>query len=805
MKISYRWLQQYIPIGETPEETGARLTATGLEVESIDLYEPVKGGLRGLVIGEVLTCSRHPNADKLFVTTVDVGAGTPLPVVCGAANVAAGQKVVVALPGTTLYPHQGQPLTINSAKIRGAISEGMICAEDEMGMGSSHDGIMVLNTDLPNGTPAAQFFRLETDYIFEIGLTPNRADAASHIGVARDLKAVTGLPIQWPDVTAFRIDNTDRHIPVTVEHTEACPRYSAVTLSGITVRPSPSWLQNRLKSIGLTPINNVVDATNFVLHEMGQPLHAFDADKIAGGRVTVKILPADTPFVTLDGKERRLTGHDLMICNGLGEGLCIAGVFGGLHSGVTAETQNIFLESACFSPAYIRKTAIHHQLKTDASFRFERGTDPNLTVFALQRAALLIKELAGGHISSEVTDVYPHKAESRKLVVKEKNIDRLIGKKIERKQKVSILERLDIAVSDQTPETFTVSVPPYRAEVTSEADIAEEILRIYGFNNIELREETGTGYLAAFPAKDIERFRETMSHMLAGSGYFEIMTNSLTSEAWHKKNKLNAPGSAIEILNKLSEDQGVLRQTLVFSGLEVCAHNIRRRQKDLKLFEFGKVYWKEGAGYREAEKLALFLSGNRQTENWQNPTRLVRYHDLAQAVAHVLKKCALAADQTPLAQDDVLEYGMIITANEKPVGKIGKVKAALARDFGLKQEVFYAELDVEALFAAASPAIQYQEVPRFPEVRRDLSLVIDEQVSFARIEALVKQTESRLIREVIAFDVYQGDKIPPGKKAYALGFTLYDEMKTLTDEEIDAAMNRLMAAFEIEMQAVIRR
>lgn len=805
MKISYNWLRQYIDLRETPEETGARLTATGLEVERIEPYEPLKGGLRGLVIGQVLTCDRHPQADKLYVTTVDVGAGKPLPVVCGAANVAAGQKVVVALPGATLFPYGKEPVTIKTSKIRGEVSEGMLCAEDELGLSNRHDGILVLATTLPNGTPAASYFNVETDYVFEIGLTPNRADAASHVGVARDLKAVTGLPLQWPDVAAFRVENNSRPIEVTIENSAACPRYSAVSLSGVTVQPSPPWLQNRLRAVGVAPINNVVDATNFVLHELGQPLHAFDADKIAGGRVVVKTLPAGTPFTTLDGKQRHLTATDLMICNAHGEGLCIAGVFGGLEAGISAETKNIFLESACFASDSIRKTALHHQLKTEASFRFERGTDPHLTVFALQRAALLIKEIAGGHISSALTDVYPKKIGNRKLVVKEKNIHRLIGKKIDRVQMTSILERLDMAVSEETPATFTVSVPPYRVDVATEADIAEEILRIYGFNNIELREEAGTDYLASHPAKDINRFRKTIAQMLAAGGFFEIVTNSLTHEAYHKKSTLHTPGSAIKILNKLSEEQGALRQTLLFSGLEVCAHNIHRRQKDLKLFEFGKVYWHDGTAYQEAEKLALYLSGNWQTENWQTPTRAVRYHDLAQAVTHLLKKSALVAGQQVLAHDDVLEYGMRLTANGQPIGKLGKVHTPLAREFGLKQEVFYAEIEVAALFGSAAPPIQYQEVPRFPEVRRDLSLVIDEQVSFAQIEALVKKTENHLIREVIAFDVYEGDKIPPGKKAYALGFTLWNEAKTLTDEDIDRTINRLITAFEKEMQAVIRR
>lgn len=805
MKISYRWLQQYIDVKESPEQTGSRLTGTGLEVESIEAFETIKGGLRGLVIGEVLTCTKHPNADKLSVTTVAVGTDQPAAIVCGAANVAAGQKVVVALPGATLYPFAGEPFTIKETKIRGEVSQGMICAEDEIGLSADHAGILVLQTNLPNGTPAATFFNIESDFVFEIGLTPNRADAASHIGVARDLRAVTGSSLRLPDVAEFKTSASTLTIPVVVENPVACPRYSGVTISGVTVHESPIWLQNRLKAIGLSPINNVVDVTNFVLHELGQPLHAFDADRIAGKKVVVKSLEKDTPFVTLDGKVRKLAATDLMICDGSGKGMCIAGVFGGLHSGVSAETKNIFLESACFSPDSIRKTGLYHQLKTDASFRFERGTDPNMTVFALKRAALLIQEVADGHISSDIVDVYPKPIENRTLLVKEKNIDRLLGKKIERVDKISILESLDIQTVQQDADTFTVSIPPYRVDVTQEADIAEEILRIYGFNNIALREEAGTDFLANFPAKDMNRFRHALGELLTANGFYEVLTNSLTNQAYQQKNPVRAAGQPVEILNKLSEEQGILRQTMLFTGLEVCAHNINRKQRDLKLFEFGKIYWKEDTQYHEAEQLALYMAGNWQSENWQQATRSVSYHDLAQQVAHILQRASIQPEQTQLQGDDILEYGMQLWWQKKMIGKVGKVKPTIARDLGVKQDVFYAELELSHLFAAAQPAFRYREVPKFPEVRRDLSLVLDQAVSFADIKALVQKTERKLVRDIVAFDVYQGDKIPPGKKAYALGFTLLDETKTLTDEEIETTMNKLMAAFEKEMQAIIRK
>lgn len=805
MKISYSWLKQYIDIPESAEEIGKVLTSTGLEVESVQPFESVKGGMKGLVVGEVLTCARHPNADKLSVTTVDVGGTEPLHIVCGAPNVAAGQKVVVATPGTTVHPLKGEPFTIKSTKIRGEQSEGMICAEDEVGLGESHAGIMVLNTTLPNGTPAAQHFSIEEDFVIEIGLTPNRADAASHIGVARDIRAAKSRTLKLPGVEAFKTDNTNLAIPVKVENPAACPRYSAVTISGVTVAESPDWLKNRLKSIGLTPINNIVDITNFVLHETGQPLHAFDAGEITGKEVIVKTLPAGTRFTTLDGKERVLTSGDLMICN-RSEGMCIAGVFGGIKSGISAKTKNIFLESAYFSPAYIRKTGMHHGLKTDASFRFERGTDPNQTVYALKRAAMLIKEIAGGLISSEVVDVYPHKIDNRVIEVKDRNVDRLIGKKIPREQVVDILERLEISVIASQADRFTVSVPPYRVDVTQEADVVEEILRIYGFNNVELLEIAGTDYLAYFPEKDINSFKRRIGEMLAGNGFYEIITNSLTNAAYSAKHNLQFEGKPVEMLNKLSEEQGILRQTMLFTGLEVCAYNINRKQKDLKLYEFGKIYRKEDSGaYGEEERLALYLTGNLETENWQNKTKAVSYFDAAQQVAHILQKSGLNNTREEKTEHPLFDYGVRILKGGKEIGIVGKVKSALTKDFGIKQEIFYADLSTSLLFKSASPKFVVQEVPRFPEVRRDLSLVLDKKVTFSEIKDLVLATEKKLIKEIIAFDVYEGDKVPEGKKAYALGFTLLDEAKTLTDEEIERTMVKLMGAFEEKMGAVIRK
>ena len=810
MKISYNWLKQYIDIPESAEEIGNTLTATGLEVESVVPFESIKGGLAGLVIGEVLTCAKHPNADKLSITTVDVGGERPLNIVCGAPNVTAGQKVVVATVDTTVHPTKGASFLIKSAKIRGEQSEGMICAEDEIGMGESHAGIIVLQTTVANGTKAAEFYNIQSDYVFEIGLTPNRADAASHIGVARDIKAAKKRELKLPSVENFKTDNTSLTIPVVVENTEACLRFSSVTISGIAIKESPDWLKNRLRSIGLSPINNIVDITNYVLHETGQPLHAYDADQIGRKKVIVKTLAAGTKFKTLDGKERSLTANDLMVCDGDSTGMCIGGVFGGIASGVSATTSSILLEGACFSSQYIRKTGMHHGLKTDASFRFERGTDPNNTVYAVKRAAMLIKEIAGGLISSDIVDVYPAKIENRIIEIKDKNVNRLIGKALPREEMFSILEYLDIKIVDKKEDRFKVSVPPYRVDVTQEADVVEEILRIYGFNNIELSEIAGTDYLASFPEKDMNTYKKSIGEMLAANGFYEILTNSLTNVAYHQKHALTFEGEPVGILNKLSEEQGILRQTMLFTGLEVCSYNINRKQKDLKLFEFGKIYWKNPSvesklKYKEEERLALYVTGNFETENWQNKTRAITYYDVAQQVSHLLQKSSVENIKQEPLNDPLFEYGMKIIKGTKEIGKLGKVKTALTKDFGIKQEIFYADLNTALLFKGANPKFVVQEVSKFPEVRRDLSLVLNKQVTFAEIKELVLATEKRLIKDIIAFDVYEGDKIPEGKKAYALGFTLLDENKTLTDEEIDKTMTRLMSAFEGKMGAVIRK
>ncbi|HYG19137.1 MAG TPA: phenylalanine--tRNA ligase subunit beta [Ohtaekwangia sp.] len=804
MTISYNWLKEYIDIPESPEEIGKVLTATGLEVERIEEYETVPGGLKGLVIGEVLTCVKHPNADKLSVTQVDAGGEKPLQIVCGAPNVAAGQKVIVALPGVTVYPTSGDPFTIRNAKIRGEHSEGMICAEDEIGLGKSHAGIIVLQTDAANGTPATQHYNVQSDHLIEIGLTPNRADAASHIGVARDIKASKNRLIKWPTVDHYKTDNHNLVIPVEVENIKACPRYSGVTLTGVTVKESPEWLRQRLSAIGVAPINNIVDVTNFICHELGQPLHAFDAARISGKQIRVKTMPAGTKFTTLDNKERALLSTDLMICDTQG-GMCIAGVFGGIGSGISTDTRDIFLESAYFSPDYIRKTAMHHQLKTDASFRFERGTDPNMTIYALKRAVLLIQELAGGTVSSDIVDIYPERIENRRIEIKDKNVNRLIGKTIPRQEVFELLTRLDIHVVEKPEDSFTVSVPPYRVDVLQEADVVEEILRIYGLNNIPLPETSRTDYLAEFPEKNIDRYKRSIGELLAGNGFYEIWTNSLTNAAYQQRHNLTFDGETVEILNKLSEEQGILRQTMLFTGLEVCVHNINRRQRDLKLFEFGKIYSRASGKYREEERLALYFTGNLETENWQRPSHAVTYHDLAQHVHHIFLKSGIQQVAQRNIKDQLLEYGAQLMSGNEEIGRIGKVKSALLKDFGIRQEIFYADLSTSLLFKAANPKLVIQEVTKFPEVRRDLSLVLNKQVSFDEIRQLILETEKRLVKNIIAFDVYEGENIPAGKKAYALAFILLDENKTLTDEEIDKVMGRLINAFEQKLGAVIRK
>jgi phenylalanyl-tRNA synthetase beta chain len=813
MKISLNWLKNFIEITESAQELDELLTGTGLEVESIERHEAILGGLQGFVVGEVLTCERFEIKEKILsLTTVDIGAGTPSQIVCGATNVKAGQKVIVATVGTTLYDHAaGKPIfQITSKKTYGYLSEGMICAEDELGIGTSHDGILVLDTDsggvpLANGTPAAQYFNLEADLLIEIGLTPNRADAASHWGVARDVKAKTGREITLPLIEQFKVENNNFPIELIVEKPEDCPRFCGVTIDGVEVKESPDWLRKSLETIGLRPINNIVDITNYICHGLGQPLHAYDWYAIKGQKIIVKTLPVGTKFTTLDEIERTLGETDLMICDAE-EPIGIAGVFGGMKSGIKPETNRVYLEVAYFDPASVRKTAQRHGLKTDASFRFERGTDPNAKLFTLKYAVLLIQELAGGIVSSEVTDFYPTPIEDFKVKVSYKNIDRLIGKKIDKSLIHDILDKLEIGIFNNTEDGFVALVPAYRVDVTREADVIEEILRIYGFNNVELSATLGTDFLSSFPAKDRENLQLKLTQILAANGFNEIITNSLTKPAYSELIKADLPSGNVEILNKLSEDLGVMRQTMLFSGLEVLAYNINRRQKDLRVFDFGKTYHKINDKYIEKRHLAIFITGNSATETWQMKSQKVTFHTLVSAVNKVLGSLGIKNfDSKPLEDSATFEYGLSYLVNKKEVVKLGLVKPTIAKKAEVKQYVFFADIDWDYLFKQYNSKTIFMELPKFPEVRRDLSLVIDKTVSFDQIQKLARNYEKNLLKQINVFDVYQGDNLGEGKKSYSVSFMLQDYEQTLTDKVIDKTMEKLMAAFEKEIGAVIRK
>ncbi|MFN3999354.1 phenylalanine--tRNA ligase subunit beta [Algoriphagus sp.] len=803
MKISINRLKKYLALSESPEEIAALLTQSGLEVEGVEEFVSVPGGLEGIVIGEVLTCEKHPDADKLSLTTVDIGTGTPSQIVCGAPNVAKGQKVAVATVGAKLFPTSGEPFEIKKAKIRGLASEGMICAEDEIGLGTSHAGIMILDTELPNGTPASEYFEVSQDQVLEIGLTPNRADAASHLGVARDLKALLGRPISLPEEMSLIVEKTGPSISVEVQNPIDCPRYAGVLMTDLKVGPSPQWLQNFLTSLDLEPINNIVDITNFILHDLGQPLHAFDADKIFEGKIIVGKLSKGTPFVTLDEKERKLSGEELMICDPQG-GLCIAGIFGGNHSGVSDQTTSIFLESAYFSPDVIRKGSQFHGLKTDASFRFERGTDPNMPVYALKTAVKLLQEIAGGKVASEIIDLYPVPTEDFVIEVSYAHINRLIGKKIAPIEVKSILESLDIKVENETEEGFTAIVKPYRVDVTREADIIEEVLRIHGFHQVELSENLKTDYLAEHPVKDLNKLQYRMTEMLAGQGYFELITNSLTKPVYAEKSGFLDPSLNVEIFNKLSEDLGVMRQTLLFNGLEVLAHNINRRQTDLKCFEFGTVYQKTGDGYKEGRRLAIFHSGNRSSESWIETDKPFGFSDIYMTVERILERLNIEVGQFSMIESAPFSYGLTLKLGEKVLGSVGLVDEKILKLAEVRQEVWFAELDWDLLTKKASGLKKFQEISKFPEVRRDLSLVIDKTVTYDQVKGVAEKAGGRLVRRIGVFDVYQGDKIDSGKKAYALSFYLQDQENTLTDKVIEKTMSKLIQAFQDQVGAIIR-
>ena len=808
MKISYNWLKQYLKLEMPAEDTAVILTDLGLEVEGIEHFESVKGGLKGVVVGHVLECEKHPNADKLKITKVDVGGEAPLQIVCGAPNVAQGQKVLVATIGTVLYDKEGKPFEIKKGKIRGEESYGMICAEDELGLGESHDGIMVLDSKREVGTPASKVFEVETDEVFEIGLTPNRADAMSHYGVARDLRAGLmqkgiSLELITPSITKFHVDNRSLKMDIEVQNKKLVPRYTGVTISNVRVDESPEWLQNKLKAIGITPKNNVVDATNYVLHGMGQPIHAFDADHIIGRKVIVKNADEGTKFKTLDGVERTLNAEDIMICDAE-KPLCIAGVLGGENSGITHFTRNVFLESAYFDAVSVRKTAKRHGINTDASYRFERGINIEDCKYALMYAAVLIENIAGGVISSDVIDFYPKKQEDFQVFLTFEKIDKLIGQKISRDTIKAILHSLDIKVNSFTERGLGLSVPSYRVDVQREADVIEEILRIYGYNNVIFPEKLNAT-MAHSNKYDDHNIQNVVADQLVAQGFFEIMTNSLVSEK--EITTYSQAEQAVKLLNPLSSDLGYMRKNLVFSGLEVIAYNNNRKRSDLKLFEFGKNYHYIDGNYTESKHLVLYLTGNTLPEYWGAPAQKTSFFELKGVVESLFERLGLKEITIlPLeANDMVNSEGFRWQIGETLLGMIGVVKSKVLKDFDIKQEVLVADLHWEVILEQVQDhKVVYKEIAKYPEVRRDLALLLDEKVTFADLYEKAYATEKNLLKHVNLFDVYQGDKLPEGKKSYALSFVLQDNNKTLTDKQIDKTMQHLQDAFEKQLGATLR-
>ncbi|MCH5330249.1 MAG: phenylalanine--tRNA ligase subunit beta [Alistipes sp.] len=820
MNISYNWLKNYVDTDLTAEEIARILTDTGLEVEGLEKVESVKGGLEGVVVAEVLTCQPHPDSDHLNVTTVDVGAGEPLQIVCGAHNCRAGLKVLCATIGTVLYPDGGdEEFKIKKSKIRGVESFGMLCAEDELGIGSDHAGIMELPDNAATGTPAREYLGIKDDYLITIGLTPNRADAASHIGVARDLAAYLRsrghqTRLRMPDVSAFEVDNRNLEIDIEVQNSEACPRYAGVTVTGCKIGPSPEWMQNWLRAAGINPKNNLVDITNFVLFELGQPLHAFDAAKIDGGKVVVKTCPEGTPFVTLDGVERKLTANDLMICSAE-KPMCIAGVFGGLDSGISDSTTDVFIECAYFNPVWVRKTAKRFGLNTDASFRYERGIDPNIQVYAIKRAALLMKELAGGKISSDITDIRPVPAQDFRFDISFARIDALIGKHIPEETVRTILEALEVKIEAEKDGVLSVAVPPYRVDVQREADLIEEILRIYGYNNVEIPEHVNST-LSYSPKPDKPRLINMLSDMLTARGYVETMSNSLTKSAYYDELVSFTAEKCVKIMNPLSADLNVLRQTLLFNMLETVQLNVNRRNADLKLYEFGNCYFYNAenrnaenglAPYSEGYRLGIAVTGDQNAQTWNEKGRRSSFFTLKAAVELVLKRLGtdLNRIKTETAECDIFGEAVTMSLNGSELAKLGVVNPKITKTFDIKQEVYFAEIDFDRLVKSTKKHIvKAEELSKFPEVHRDLALLVDRSVTFEQLRDIALATEKRLLKSVTLFDVYEGEKLPAGKKSYALSFVLEDKTQTLNDKMIERTMENLQKQFELRAGAQIR-
>lgn len=807
MKISYNWLKQFIKIDWQTDEIAALLTDLGLEVEVVEKYQSVTGGLEGVVVGHVLTCIQHPNADRLKVTTVDVGEANPLQIVCGASNVAVGQNVPVATIGTILYDKDGKTILIKKGKIRDVESFGMICAEDELGVGDSHDGIMILDEKLKPGTLASTVFEIENDQVFEIGLTPNRADAMSHMGVARDIRAGllqsnVATELKTPSISNFRVDKRTLKMDVSVKDAKLAPRYCGVTISGLTVKPSPNWLQNRLKAIGIAPKNNIVDVTNYVLHELGQPLHAFDASKIKGNKVTVQTLKAGTKFVTLDDIERTLHEEDLMICDENGP-MCFAGVFGGKNSGVSDNTSSIFLESAYFNPVTIRKTAKRHALSTDASFRFERGIDPTITEYALKRAAILILEVAGGEITSDIIDIYPKKIEDFAVFLNFEKTRKLIGQELPKETIKKILVSLDIKVNSASDAGLGLIIPAYRVDVQREIDVIEEILRVYGYNNINFTKKLNAS-VSNSPRTEDYKIQNTIANQLVSLGFNEMMANSLTTPDYISLSEVLKEELNVLILNPLSKDLSAMRQSLLFSGLEAVSYNLNRRNSDLKLFEFGKSYHKLATENQENKHLSLFVTGNRLQESWTNPQKTSDFFLFKGYVNSILSRLGIEKLNSLPLLSDVFAEGMALGFGEEILVEFGTIKKNITKHFDIKQEVLFADFNWNAVLKLLSNRIKYQEIPKYPEVRRDLALLIDEKIAFDDIYKIARKSEKSLLKNIDLFDVYNGQNLPEGKKSYAVSFIIQDNTKTLTDEQIDKIMNKLQKNFEIELGAVLR-
>jgi phenylalanyl-tRNA synthetase beta chain len=810
MRISYNWLKEYITCSETPERVAEVLTSIGLEVESMETTG-LKSNLEGVVVGHVLECSQHPDADRLRVTKVDVGSGEPLQIVCGAPNVAAGQKVPVATIGAALQFADGKVIKIKRSKLRGVESFGMICAEDELGVGSSHDGIMVLNEQWKPGTAVRDLLKVESDTVFEIGLTPNRIDAASHYGVARDLAAALGLKVQLPSVDKF-MEGEGLGVTIKVENTEACPRYTGVTIHGVNVGPSPEWLQNRLLGIGLRPINNVVDITNFVLHEIGQPLHAFDVANIDDHQVVVHTCKEGTPFITLDGVERKLSNHDLMICSAK-HPMCIAGVFGGLDAGVTERTTAIFLESAYFNPVWVRKTARRHGLNTDAAFRYERGADPSITVYALKRAVLLIQEIAGGTVTGKIQDVYPQPISPVEVSLNYKSMTRLIGKEIPSVQLKNILTALEFEITKEDEDGLNVVVPAYRVDVTRECDVVEDVLRIYGYNNVEIPDVVKSS-MSPRQKPDKERLQNMASDYLSFNGFYEMMSNSLTRSDYYTSMPSFPAAQEVKIVNPLSSDLNAMRRTLIFGGLEAVSRNINRQYTDLKLYEFGNTHFyapekaDQGVGaYTEKPSLALFITGAESEQSWCKKQESSNYFYLKGYVEKLLENFGITIYNLTIkeAAKDMYSDGITFQWSDRDLVTVGVVAKKMRKLFDIKQEIYAAELAWDVVLAAhQTHKAVFVELPKFPEVRRDLALVIDEQVTFTQLRDIAFKSEKQFLKYVNLFDVYRGDKLPENKKQYALSFILQNPEKTFTDQDIERLMSILLNAFEKEAGAVLR-